>query len=326
MAKGWLRPLPALALLTACPGTFVAPPSRLALVAPQPFSAAVVDGFPDGRPTDPVSAAVFDQINRDRASAGLSPVRWDEKAASLASDYTRAQIQEGTFGHFLLDGVPPYARLSRRGDLGMGTENSAAYIFFGDYVDVPPLKLALDSHRGMLDEAPPNDGHRRAILDPAATHVGVGWSQSGRNFRLAEEFTARLFDWLKVDRFGPDGSAITVKGRALSGMQIAFVSVARQDLPSGLSREAVNSRHSYSYPNPLYALVPAGSGLRAGGLISLRCVTPSVRGRFSFDYIIDEPGLWTFVLYFDRKGESQARPGASFTVWVDEEKGPSVPS
>jgi uncharacterized protein YkwD len=328
MAKGWLRPLPALAvlaLLTACPGTFVAP-SRLALVAPQPFSAAVVDAFPDGRPTDPVSAAVFDQINRDRASAGLAPVRWDEKASSLAADYTREQIREGTFGHFLLDGVPPYARLSRRGDLGMGTENSSAYVFFGDYVEVPALKLALDSHRGMLEETPPNDGHRRAILDPAATHVGVGWSQSGPNFRLAEEFTARQFDWLKVDRFGPDGSAISVKGRALPGMRIAFVSVARQDLPSELSRDAVNSRHSYSYPSPRYALVPAGSDLRAGGLINLRCVTPSVRGRFSFDYLIDQPGLWTFVLYFDRKGESQALPGASFTVWVDEEKGPSVRS
>jgi len=178
----------------------------------------------------------------------------------------------------------------------------------------------------MLEEAPPNDGHRRAILDPAVTHVGIGWSQSGPNFRLAEEFTARRFDWLKVDRFGADGSAITVKGRALPGMRIAFVSVARQDLPSELSRETVNSRHSYSYPNPRYALVPAGSGLRAGGLINLRCVTPSVRGRFSFDYLIDQPGLWTFVLYFDRKGEAQPLPGASFTVWVDEEKGPSVRS
>ena len=178
----------------------------------------------------------------------------------------------------------------------------------------------------MLEEKPPDDGHRRAILDPAATHVGIGWSQSGPNFRLAEEFTSRRFDWLRVDRFGRDGSAVRVKGHARPGMRIAFVSVARQDLPSALPREVVNSRRSYSYPDPRYALVPAGSGLRAGGLINLRCITASVRGRFSFDYLIDQPGLWTFIIYFDRKGEKLALPGASFTLWVDEEKGPSVRS
>lgn len=326
MAKGWLWPIAASALLAGCSGALVAPAPRLALVPPQPFSIGVVDEFPDGRPSDPVSAAVFDQINRDRASAGLAPVRWDEKAAALAADYTREQIREGTFGHFLLDGVPPYARLSGRGDMGLGTENSAAYVFFGEYVDVPALKLALDSHRGMLEETPPDDGHRRAILDPAATHVGIGWSQSGPNFRLAEEFTSRRFDWLKVDRFGRDGSAIRVEGHALPGMRIAFVSVARQEIPSALSQETVNARRSYTYPNPTYALVPANSGLRAGGLVNLHCITPALRGRFSFDYLIDQAGLWTFVIYFDRKGEKQALPGASFTVWVDEEPAPSARS
>jgi uncharacterized protein YkwD len=325
MAKRWLGPVSASVLLTACSGSLLVPPS-LSIVKPRQFSIGVADEFPDGHPSDPVSAAVFEQINRDRAAAGLTPVRWDEKAAALAADYTREQIEEGIFGHFLLDGVPPYARLSGRGDLGVGAENSAAYVFYGDAVDVPALKLALDSHRGMLDEKPPNDGHRRAILDPEATHVGIGWHQTGRNFRLAEEFTSRRFDRLRVDRFGRDGSAIRVKGHALPGMSIAFVSVARQDIPSALSREVVNSRRSYSYPAPRYALVAAGSGLRAGGLITLPCLTPSIRGRFTFDYLIEKPGLWTFILYFDRKGEKTPAPGASFTVWVDEENAPSVSS
>jgi uncharacterized protein YkwD len=325
MAKRWLGPVSASVLLTACSGSLLVPPS-LSIVKPRQFSIGVADEFPDGHPSDPVSAAVFEQINRDRAAAGLTPVRWDEKAAALAADYTREQIEEGIFGHFLLDGVPPYARLSGRGDLGVGAENSAAYVFYGDAVDVPALKLALDSHRGMLDEKPPNDGHRRAILDPEATHVGIGWHQTGRNFRLAEEFTSRRFDRLRIDRFGRDGSAIRVKGHALPGMRIAFVSVARQDIPSALSREVVNSRRSYSYPAPSYALVPAGSGARAGGLVTLRCLTPSIRGRFSFDYLIDQPGLWTFILYFDRKGDKGPAPGGSFTVWVDAENAPSVRS
>ena len=325
MAKSWLWPVSAAALLTACSGSLIAPSRRLTL-APRELSIGVVDEFPDGQPSDPVSTAVFDQINRDRAAAGLAPVRWDPKAAALAAEYTRQQIREGTVGHFLLDGIPPYARLSREGDLGVGSENSAAYIFSGDEIQMPPERLALDSQRDMLAETPPNDGHRRAILDPTATHVGVGWAMSGGNFRMTEEFTSRRFDWLRVNRFGRDGSAIRVKGSALPGMSISFVSVARQDIPSSLSVREVNSRTSYAYPAPRYALVPAGSGMRAGGLINLPCLTPSLKGRFSFNYQIDQPGLWTFILYFDRKGDKQALPGASFTVWVSEESVPSVRS
>ena len=325
MTKRWLWPAAVAALLTACAGTLTSPPRRLTL-APGELSIAVVDEFPDGQPSDPVAATLFAQINRDRAAAGLAPVRWDPKAAALATEYTRQQIREGTVGHFLLDGIPPYARLSREGDLGVGAENSAAYIFSGDAIQMPPERLALDSQRDMLAETPPNDGHRRAILDPTATHVGVGWAMSGGNFRMAEEFTSRRFDSLRVNRFGKDGSAIRVKGSALPGMTISFVSVARQDIPSSLSREVVNSRTSYAYPAPRYALVPAGSGLHAGGLINLPCLTTSLKGRFSFNYQIDQPGLWTFILYFDRKGEKQALPGASFSVWVSEESLPSVRS
>jgi hypothetical protein len=323
MTKGMLGLVSAAALMAACTGAIFPAVRRLAIVKPQQFSIGIVDEFPDGQPAEPVSAGVFEQINRDRGAEGLAPVRWDAKAASLAEEYTREQIREGTIGHFLLDGVPPYARLSRQGDLGVGAENSVAYVFSGDHIDVPPLTLALNSHRDMLAEMPPNDGHRRAILDPAATHVGVGWSLVGGNFRMTEEFTSRRFDWLRVVRLGSDGSSIRVRGHALPGMSIAFVSVARQPIPSALSLEEVNARRSYSYPSPHYALVPAASRTIALGLISLRCLTPSIKGHFSFNYQIDEPGLWTFILYFDHKGEPRPAPGGSFTVWVDEER-PSV--
>jgi len=326
MTNGTVVVISAAALTAACAGALLPGQRRLGIVKPQQFSIGVVDEFPDGHPAEAVSAAVFEQINRDRGAAGVAPVRWDPKAAALAEEYTRAQIREGAIGHFLLDGVPPYARLSRKGDLGVGSENSSAYIVSGGPIDDAPLALALNAQKDMLEEKPPSDGHRKAILDPKASHVGVGWSLAGGNFRMVEEFTARRFDWLHVVQLGHHGSAIRVKGHALPGMSIAFVSVARQPIPSALSLEEVNSRHSYSYPNPHYALVPAGSRTIAIGLISQRCLTPSFNGRFSFNYQLDEPGLWTFILYFDRKGEPQPAPGGSFTVWVEEETALSVRS
>ncbi len=114
------------------------------------------------------------------------------------------------------------------------------------------------------------------------------------------------------------GSSIRVKGKALSGQSLDFVSVAEQPLPAPLSASEIRSRHSYSYPEPRYALFPATSAERATGIQSFHCLVPSVHGKFSFQYQIDRPGLWTFLFYFKAPGEEVSQPGASFSVWVGE--------
>jgi uncharacterized protein YkwD len=303
-------------LLSACAALVQAPAPALT-IGRSGMVPAVADEWPEGTPDDPVSAAVFARINEDRAREGLPPVAWDPKAAEVAAAYTREQIREGTIGHFLLDGVPPYVRLSRAGDLGVGAENAVAYISMGDRLDESPLTLALRGEREMLDEKPPADGHRRAILDPSATHVGVGWSLSGGDFRMAEEFTSRRYARLGVSPLARYPSAIRVRGEALPGMSIAYVSVARQAPPSPITLAEANSRHSYAYPEPRYALLPAAAPFSATGLASRKCLVPSLHGRFSFDYQMDEPGMWTFVLFFQRKGEPAPAPGATFTIRVD---------
>ena len=179
-----------------------------------------------------------------------------------------------------------------------------------------PKDLALLGEKEMLREKPPNDGHRRTILDPLATHVGVGWALEGGEFRLAEEFTTRGYDSLRVARIGPAGSSIEVRGKALDRRSLDFVSVALQPFPRRLTREQVNARRSYSYPDPTWALMPAASTSRAVGLRTYHCVVPSVHGEFSFEYQFDRPGLWTFVFYFREKGRPDTYPGGSFTLWV----------
>ena len=292
------------------------PAAPLAILKPE-LSGWIEDDFPrEAAPRDGVERAIFDQINADRAGAGLGPVLWDEKAASLARAYTRQQITDGTVGHFLLDGVPPYARLSRSGDLAANSENAAAFMTSSGHLWDSPKDLAILGEKEMLHEKPPNDGHRRAILDPLATHVGVGWALEGGDFRLAEEFTTRGYDSLRVVRVGADGSSIRVRGKALDRRKLDFVSVAVQPFPSRLTREQVNSRHSYSYPDPTWALLPAASGDTAVGLRTFHCLVPSIHGKFSFQYQLDRPGLWTFVFYFREKGRGGTYAGGSFSVWV----------
>src|SRR6202008_855441 len=107
--------------------------------------------------------------------------------------------------------------------------------------------LALRSQAAMMEERPPRDSHRRAVLDPAATHVGIGWAMEGGEFRLGVEFTARAYEKIRVRRAGP-GPDITVDGTALTGEAIRYVTVSREAVPRPISRREADARDSYSYP------------------------------------------------------------------------------
>ena len=48
--------------------------------------------------------------------------------------------------------------------------------------------MTRQSQHAMMIEKPPHDGHRRTILDPHATHVGIGLAWEKGEFRIAQEF------------------------------------------------------------------------------------------------------------------------------------------
>jgi len=268
----------------------------------------------DPPPADAVARAIFDRINRDRAAAGLNPVRWDARAASLASSYTRDQLRDRTDGHFLTNGVPPYRRLSAAGVFGFGAENTAAFSAIRGRIEGSAEKLAIRAHERMMQEKTPDDGHRRALLDPAATHVGIGWAIDGTEFRLDEEISTRAFRWLDVRPAGSRDTALEARGQSLPGEVLAFVVVAREKAPGGLSRSEIRRRRSYSYPTPYATLVRAASGTAGTALRNYRCLVESFEGRFSFQYAFDEPGLWTFVFYFQGRNDLTPHPGGSISV------------
>ena len=297
-----------------------APSAPLRIVRPS-LSVPVEDGFPrDEEPGDPVSAALFARINRDRRDHGLGAVFWDEKAAAVARATTRRQIVERTTGHFLLDGFPPYARLSAGGDFGMGAENVAAFMSDSGRLHDTAERLALRAETEMMRETPPHDLHRRTILDPNATHVGLGWALEGGDLRVDEEFTTRCYGRLRLLGEGR-GAAIRVEGRALPGAPIVYVAVARQPPPAPMTRREADARDSYRYPEAQLLLLPSSTRGNAVGIPSVHSIDGGFSGDFSFRFTPDEPGLWTFVLYFREKGAAAPRAGGTFTLLVAREAG-----
>ncbi|MEP6470672.1 MAG: CAP domain-containing protein [Acidobacteriota bacterium] len=301
---------------TAPPG--VESPPALSVVAPA-LVTPVEDSYPPAgaRPQDPVKAAVFDRINRDRRDAGLPAVAWDDGVSRVADAFCANQIRENTSGHYLTDGLPPYARTSFAGVFGMQFENSVTWKTSGSSFDDPAETLALEGHASMLAEKPPYDGHRRTILDPDATHVGVGYALSRGDFRMAQEFLVRHLAWLRVERLSPTSSVVAVSGQPVAGRRLQFVTIAWEPVPRELTRAEANGRTSYSYPRIEEALVGEGNvTLKVVGAATLDRIRFGRDREFTFRFDPDRAGLWTLTFHTSPLREESIVPGGVATLWV----------
>jgi uncharacterized protein YkwD len=292
------------------------PTSSLRVRAPE-LDRPASERYPDpARPADPVKAAVFERINQDRASFGRPPVEWDEGASRAGDAFCAAQIEEKTRGHFLTDGIPPYARMSFAGVFALHAQNSVSWITTGKSFTESTVSLALEGEERMMGEKPPADGHRVTILDPEATHVGVGYALSGGRFQMSEEFLTRRFARMTLAAEAP--GTVNVSGTAVKGLRVRFVTIAREGPPKTLTREQASARSSYSYPHPQLAYVP--EGMRAATVVGMATedkLRPLPGREFSFSFTADKPGLYTFQIYVSANEGDKPRPGGGATVWFE---------
>jgi uncharacterized protein YkwD len=310
-----------IALLGAgCAGNNPADASDPALTIVAPLSDSPIEDRmpPEGaKPIDQVKLAVLERINRDRVAAGIPPVLWDERASRVADQFCADQIRERTSGHFLTNGLPPYARTSFAGVFGMQYENSVTWRTTASSFDESPTELALESHAGMLAERPPNDGHRRTILDPAATHVGVGYAIVGGSFRMAQEFLARHLAWVRLERM-ESRPVVVVRGAPIAGRRLQFVTAGWEPPPAPISREEASGRTSYSYPPAILGFVGEGNRtLKIAGTVTQDRIRYAGGQEFSFRFAPDRPGLWTLEFYTISPREPRPIQGAAISVWFD---------
>src|SRR5437763_7680619 len=104
-------------------------------------------------------------INRDRARFGLAPVQLDAQVSVTADVYCRAQIRNGTTGHFTTDGEAPYMRYSFAGGNDGVSENAAAWSANYEFSDRALYEMMRSSEAAMMAVVGPHDGPRRTILD-----------------------------------------------------------------------------------------------------------------------------------------------------------------
>lgn len=119
-------------------------------------------------PTDAPDRALFALINDQRERRGLPPLRWHEVLAEVAQAHAQDMEARRTLVHVTPDGGPLSARLQAR---GLRPTRIAENLAFAN-----SAQAALRA----LIESP---GHRRNLLLPELTHIGVG--VSGQYYAIA---------------------------------------------------------------------------------------------------------------------------------------------
>ena len=219
--------------------------------------------YDDPRAAD--KRALFERINLDREAHGAPPVRYEPRAALVGDRFCLDAATTGLSGHWDLQGRAPYLRWGLAGGVDFHAQNAAALSMSRGGFTRPLRDLMLEAHAAMMAEVPPEDGHRRTILDPSFTHVGIGLAEVASEARFTEEFTRVAFEWMETPA-APlrAGQRASFAGRPLKGWTVGVVEVRFEPPPQPLTLLEVARRRSYSYPTVARALWPRGA--RAPGL------------------------------------------------------------
>ena len=167
-----------------------------------------------------VRLSLVEQINRDRASAGLPPVEIDDLSSRVGDRHCQEMAAHRFLSHWNRRGLRPYHRYHLAGGRDHVQENlSRLTVFMNIPIPIPTqpqeiLPHMLRAEKRMFEEKPPLDGHRKNILDPAHTHVGIGFAVVGREFTLSQQFLNRFVRLQELPAAMPRG-AIRVEGEML---------------------------------------------------------------------------------------------------------------
>jgi uncharacterized protein YkwD len=270
-------------------------------------------------------------INRDRQLYNLPPVELDIQTSALADEYCKLQLRNGTTGHFTTDGRAPYIRYSQAGGNDGMSENAAAWSASYRFSDRALYEMARRSQDAMMAEVPPRDGHKRTILDPNATHVGIGLAWEGGEFRMVHHFVRRYVDWTRtLPRKATIGEQIIAAGRPLPGSRIEAISVHHEPMPETMPATVANAIEVYSLPDKRKDFLPrlkSSYTRRNDGTIEIvrREYSDGRRGDFylaedgSFSFNVpftDGAGVYTVVVWV-RKDGGQPIPASNVAILVD---------
>ncbi|MFO0659376.1 MAG: CAP domain-containing protein [Polyangiaceae bacterium] len=213
------------------------------------------------RPNHPLSQNEARQyalalINRDRAAEGLAEVVLDETASKAAQRHAHDMAQNGFTAHWGTDGSVPEIRYTEAGGEDLASENAGC---FGDAkprtpTDEGPFDPAEIERfeAAFINETPPNDGHRKNILNPMHNRVGLAFTGAvgSKVACVAHEFIDDYGSYTALPKSAKPGDVIHIEGEIRAPFKFGGIGIARVDLPTPQSPSALLKTGSYAMPEP----------------------------------------------------------------------------
>ena len=226
-------------------------PIRTVRRGPDRAAPSYAERFPEAK------ARLLARLNEERRAAGAPPVAYDLLAARVGDAFCLDTAWTRSVGHWDTAGRPPYLRWGLAGGVDYHAENFGSITRTGaDVEEAEVPALLLDAHAAMMAERPPGDGHRRTVLDPEWTHVGIGAAALGGEFRMTEEFSRHVVEWVEVPAEPlPAGARAPFAVKLPVGWTLASIEVGFEAPARPMSREEIARHGAYAYPRSSQSLL-----------------------------------------------------------------------
>jgi uncharacterized protein YkwD len=250
-------------------------------------------------------------INKFRGKKGVPPVQLDITAGQLAKGHAEDMLGGEYFSHWDLSGNKPTRRWNMLGGFDSVSEN--IYYYGGTW---PGMQRLIDDAMKTLMNS---SGHRATIMDPAHTHVGLGFAVDprARKFYVDQEFVTRAGGDYNCPDSGTVGDTVDFTGQ-FDPEHYAFeqVILGYEELPQARSQKWLNSTESYSDADRLVAGFSTDRNIRFNGMATYNDVSCN-GGCFTCHAKLDfkgQEGLYYLFLWLRDKRTGQPFMAATATV------------
>jgi uncharacterized protein YkwD len=205
---------------------------------------------------------ILSLINQDRKAAGLGAVAWDETAAEAGRRHAADMTTNGFTGHLGTDGSVPEQRYTEAGGQDFSMENASCFANAKKRVLDPDPRFTAkgleEIEKAFMDETPPFDGHRKNILAPAHTAVGVGLVQpTGVDSPcMAQEFVDHYGSFEALPKKAGVGTKLHVAGKVDAPATVAGVGLSRMEKARPIKVADLSKPRSYAIPKPYVMFFP----------------------------------------------------------------------
>jgi len=268
-------------------------------------------------------------INQDRQNNGLNPVVLNYNAAP--QNHAQDMFNNYFLSHWGTDGLKPYMRYTQEGGLNYEQENSAYSGWFNradnpnSYTNLNVKQEIKSLEDAMMAETPPNDGHRRAILNQWSKKVNLGLVYDNKRLAMVEEFEGDYIEYTQPPTLS--GNILSLSGQIkLDNIDLNNITIAFDPLPQPLTADQLN----YSMPNTYslgksvnFILPPPPPGQYYSSLSSQAILASkwdlSQTGQFSIQVDISPAlangsGVYTFAMIV--KLGNEPKNVTNYSIWV----------